>query len=180
MKVLDKTVLTLVSSMKKILFVGIILITLVLIFIFWFPVKYMEYIEEVEEITGVEREVIFALIKTESGFRERALSKKGARGLMQVMPETAEWITKKEKLFERDFDLYNYRDNILIGTTYFAYLKNKYNGDLVNMLAAYNAGTGRVKTGKWRKFKETINYVNKVRVYRVVYKLRLAVYEKFR
>ncbi len=168
------------SKMKKVLFGTVILIVLLLIFIFWFPVKYIDYIEEVEEVTGVEREVILALIKTESGFREKALSKKGARGMMQVMPETAEWIVKKERLFDREFDLYNYRDNILIGTTYFAYLKNKYNGDLVNMLAAYNAGTSRVKTGKWRKFKETINYVNKVRIYRVIYKLRLAVYEKFR
>lgn len=120
------------------------------------------------------------MIKVESNFKEDAKSKKGAIGLMQVMPMTADWIVKKKKIFEKNYDLYSYQDNILVGTTYFKYLKIKYDGDLEKMLAAYNAGTNRVKTGKWREFKETKRYVSKVRMYRQIYKIRLYLYYKFK
>ncbi len=165
--------------MKKIIYIIIFISTVFLLFLWYFPVKYMDAVEEERAIGGIETEVLLSLIKVESGFREKVVSPKGAVGLMQVMPETAEWIVKKEKIFkDREYDLYNYKDNIKIGTTYFKYLDKKYNGDLVNILAAYNAGTNRVKTGRWKKFRETTRYVNKIRVYRYMYKIRLYIYNK--
>lgn len=167
--------------MKKIvLILIIILLCIISFFFFYFPIKYLKIVENVSERTEIEKEVILSMIKVESNFKEDAKSKKGAIGLMQVMPMTADWIVKKKKIFEKNYDLYSYQDNILVGTTYFKYLKIKYDGDLEKMLAAYNAGTNRVKTGKWREFKETKRYVSKVRMYRQIYKIRLYLYYKFK
>ncbi len=165
--------------MKKIIYLIIFISIFFLAFLWYFPVKFMDAVKEETEVSGIEPAVILSLIKVESGFREKVVSRKGAVGLMQVMPETAQWIVKKKDLFkDSEFDLYNYSDNIKIGMAYFKYLDNKYDGDLEKILAAYNAGTNRVKTGKWKQFRETIKYVNKVRVYRYIYKLRLYIYKK--
>jgi soluble lytic murein transglycosylase len=165
--------------MKKIISLIIFISIFFLAFLWYFPVKYMDAVIEETKFGGIEPELILSLIKVESGFREKVVSRKGAVGLMQVMPETAAWIVKKEKIFkDNKFDLYNYKDNIKIGTTYFKYLDKKYNGDLIKTLAAYNAGTNRVKTGRWKTFRETTRYVNKARVYKYIYIARLYIYEK--
>ncbi len=165
--------------MKKIILLFILIAVSYLTFLWYFPVKYMDVVKEETELTGIEPSVILSLIKAESSFREEALSRKGAVGLMQVMPDTAKWISEKYKLFpNREYNLYDYHDNIRIGMAYFKYLDEKYNGDLEKILAAYNAGTNRVKTGKWKEFRETIKYVNKIRIYRYIYKFRLYIYDK--
>jgi soluble lytic murein transglycosylase len=117
-----------------------------------------------------------AIIKVESKFDVKAQSAKGARGLMQVLPETGQWVA--QELNYRDFDadlLFEPRDNINIGTWYLKYLIKQFNGNIIAAIAAYNGGETNVKKwinkGIWSgsfndlkdiPFKETRNYVYKV------------------
>ena len=99
-----------------------------------------------------------ALLKSvmlvESGFNPSAVSRKGARGLMQLMPATAKLYGVRNVL--------DARDNIAGGARYLNYLLNVYQGDLENALAAYNAGEGAVeKYGGIPPYDETVLYVHK-------------------
>jgi soluble lytic murein transglycosylase len=103
----------------------------------------------------VDAYLIKAIIETESSFNERAVSRKGAVGLMQLMPETAMLMGAKRP-FEPS-------QNIEAGTKYFKYLMRRFKGDLRLALAAYNAGPAAVeKYGSVPPFGETRRYVNKV------------------
>lgn len=104
---------------------------------------------------NVDPHLVRAVIKTESNFDPRAVSQKGAMGLMQLMPETA-----------RDMEIQNPFDpmeNIFAGTRYLRKLFDQFDGDLGLALAAYNAGPTLVaKTGGIPMITETIEYIKKV------------------
>jgi len=104
---------------------------------------------------NVDPHLVRAVIKTESNFDPRAVSQKGAMGLMQLMPETA-----------RDMEIQNPFDpmeNIFAGTRYLRKLFDQFDGDLGLALAAYNAGPTLVaKTGGIPMINETIEYIKKV------------------
>ncbi|MCD6363720.1 MAG: lytic transglycosylase domain-containing protein [Synergistetes bacterium] len=96
-----------------------------------------------------------AVIQAESGFNPRAVSSKGAMGLMQLMPATA-----RELGVSDPFDI---EDNIMGGVKYLRYLSEKYKGNLELILAAYNAGPYAVD--RYRgipPYRETQNYVQRV------------------
>jgi len=108
-----------------------------------FPVPYFSQIKNKSQ--NFDPIIALSLIRQESGFNRFARSTVGARGLMQLMPNTA----KRFKRKLQDRHLYNTNLNISIGTRYFGNLMERYNNNLVYSLAAYNAGEGRVD--KWQE-----------------------------
>lgn len=120
--------------------VFILIIAAVLFFYAMFPKKYERVIQEFSQEFGVDGDLVYAVVRTESNFRADAVSRRGAVGLMQIMPSTAEFIcqTLGEKL-----DLNVPEDNLRMGIWYISYLEKKFDHtDAV--LAAYNAGEGTV------------------------------------
>lgn len=172
--------------MKKFIFLIIIIIILLFplklperIMKLIYPIKYENFVEVYAKQYNVDKYLVYAVIKAESNFKEDAQSSKGAKGLMQLMEETATDIVKKidnvqvtedeinDKLLEAQF-------NINLGTKYLSLLIEKYN-NLELALTAYNAGSGNVN--KWIEqgilkedgsnienvpYKETNNYVRKI------------------
>ena len=111
---------------------------------------------------GVDLLLLQAVVLTESAYQEHAVSHKGAQGLMQLMPATAErfgW--RPETGLET---LKDPQTNITAGTRYLAHLLQLYGGDLTLALAAYNAGEGAVRRygNQVPRFPETQDYVRKV------------------
>ncbi len=110
---------------------------------------------------GVDDALIKAIIHIESGFNHKAVSRKGAEGLMQLMPSTS-----------RDLKVYNPfdpRQNIDGGTRYFRKMMDNFDGNISLSLAAYNAGPALVKRiGRIPAIPETRDYVRKVlKMYRI-------------
>lgn len=148
-----------------------------------YPYKYSEIINECSYKYDLDPYLVLAVIKTESNFNESAESSKGAKGLMQIMDSTGEWIASK--LGVNNFTpemLCNPEINIEFGCWYLNNLLGEFD-DLSLALAAYNGGSGNVT--KWLNdpeyssdgenltyipFKETKKYVDKVSTRYNVYK----------
>ncbi|MBO7378027.1 MAG: lytic transglycosylase domain-containing protein, partial [Clostridia bacterium] len=96
-------------------------------------------IERACEKYGVKKEIVLAVIRAESNFRERAISRAGAVGLMQIMPDTARFIA--DKIGYADYDLFFAADNVELGAAYLKYLFEEFSSENV-VFAAYNAGEG--------------------------------------
>jgi hypothetical protein len=123
------------------------------------------HLREASKTHGIDYELLKALIATESGFDPRAVSPKGAVGLMQIMPATAErYGVTSDKKMAVSKKLTDPRTNIKTGARYLRYLIDLFPGRLELALAAYNAGEGAVqKAGnKVPNFRETQNYVKTV------------------
>jgi soluble lytic murein transglycosylase-like protein len=119
------------------------------------PSAYLDIIQTASRRHGVDPALVHALVKVESDFNPYALSRKGAMGLMQLMPQTA-----MDMNVQNSFDP---GDNVDGGVKYLRYLIDRYEGNLSLALAAYNSGETAVK--KWGTippFKETQNYVQRV------------------
>ena len=140
------------------------------------PLRHEDIIRQQAAEKRVDPALIAAVIYTESHFRDQT-SRAGAKGLMQLMPSTADYIARKSggTKFERA-DLATPQINISYGTWYLRYLLNRYHGNTVLTLAAHNAGEGKVDQW-WREasdrgerfkvadhipFPETRNYVHRV------------------
>jgi hypothetical protein len=115
--------------------------------------SYDDVISAASEQYKIPEPLIRAVIKQESDFREDAVSQKGALGLMQLMPETADLLG-----VEDSFDV---EDNIFGGTRYLRQMIDLYRGNLNKALAAYNAGPNRVN-GKIPNIPETVEYIRSV------------------
>ncbi len=112
-------------------------------------------ITEASKKFGVSTSLIKSVIQQESGFKPTAISKAGAKGLMQLMDGTAKAMGVK--------NVYDPRENILGGTRYLKYLSGLFGADERKVLAAYNAGPGAVRRyGGIPPFKETQTYVKNV------------------
>lgn len=141
-----------------------------------YPIRYREYVTLYYD----DWRLVLSLIKAESDFHEDATSNAGACGLMQLLPETAKFIATKNGIDK--FDLYVAEDNIRLGCLYLKYLETRF-VDLKTVLAAYNAGEGKVR--EWLKgnqysvdgvhlqkipYTETKKYVEKIEKYYKKYK----------
>ena len=112
-------------------------------------------IDESAQKQGVDREVVKAVIDKESAARPCAVSFRGAQGLMQLMPATAEEFDVR--------DPFDPRQNIEAGTKLLRLLLNRYDNDLGLALGAYNAGSARVdREGGIPPIPETLNYVTDI------------------
>lgn len=128
---------------------------------------YDPLISEFSEKYQIDFALIKAMIHVESGFNPYAVSRKGAKGLMQLMPQTA--------LRMNVLNVYNPKENIEGGVRYFRYLLSLFNNDLRLSLAAYNAGENLVyELRSIPPYRETVDYIRKVLSYYQSYK-RLSV-----
>ena len=118
-------------------------------------IPYAEFISSAAQHHGVDADLIVSVITAESKFNPKAVSRKNARGLMQLLPETAFRLGVK--------NVFDPKENIEAGTKYLRELLNRYNNDLTLALAAYNAGPQRVELYKSvPPYRETISYVRRV------------------
>jgi soluble lytic murein transglycosylase-like protein len=124
---------------------------------------YSNIIRQAATSYRIPPDLIAAVIKCESNWKSAALSRKGARGLMQILPSTA----KGEFQVDPD-NLWDPSINIHVGTAYLRRLANRYAGDSHNTVAAYNAGPGRLESGKPIP-KETRRYTNCIRRWFEIY-----------
>ena len=139
-----------------------------------YPERYSDIVEKYSRQYGVETAIIYATILCESGFDEKAVSSAGAQGLMQITPETFEWLCTKTGDNAEEIDIFDADTNIRYGTLLLSMLYEEY-GDATVAHAAYNAGRGRIR--EWMKneayykdgklynipFRETRNYVTKIK-----------------
>jgi soluble lytic murein transglycosylase-like protein len=117
--------------------------------------RYDEYIRQAATLYQIPEELVRAVIRVESDFDPRAVSPANARGLMQLVPETAERMMVT--------DSFDPRQNIFGGVRYLRVLANLFNGDIELTIAAYNAGENAViRYGGIPPFQETQDYVVKV------------------
>lgn len=172
--------------MKKLLqtvlfFLIILVVCQFLLRHFLYPLHYEDTIRACGEEYDLDPLFIAAMIKTESNFSKEGVSRKDAKGLMQVQEETAQWCAGQMGLPEDAHEnLFDPETNIRIGSWYYRYLLEEF-GEERLALAAYNAGMGNVR--KWVEnqgtteiaipYPETEQYVKKVKntyhIYQILY-----------
>ncbi len=113
----------------------------------FYPTEHFELVEQYAAELKISPNLIYAVMKTESGFKENAKSGAGAMGLMQITRDTFNFIKEKSKMEGTLDQIYDPKVNIYCGAWFLNYLLERYNGNLVTTLCAYNAGMGNVK--KW-------------------------------
>ena len=178
---------------KKRLYALLLLALLLLLFFdrallgkLMYPIRYEETITEYAETYDVDPYLVASIIRVESNFRPDKQSPKGAVGLMQLMPPTAEWIVKQQGSSLSDLDRLDEASiNIRYGAWYIRSLEQQFvrtgvskEDEIALIAAAYNAGPGNVERwlteGRWSgtlasssaiPFGETRHYVNRVYYY---------------
>lgn len=150
------------------------------VYVAQFPTPYREIVAE----SFLPSDLVYSVMKTESGFRPRLVSKRGAVGIMQILPSTAQYVCE---LTGREFDAERLTEgeyNVRLGICYLEYLNGKFSERTA--LAAYNAGEGTVS--EWLKdkrysddgeeltlipYRETEDYLKKINFFRKFYKKRV-------
>src|SRR5262249_27342958 len=118
-------------------------------------VPFGDLIHEKAQKYDVDPALVAAVVETESRFHPQAQSPVGARGLMQLMPRTGQWMGAT--------NLYDPEQNAEAGVRYLKYLQDRFDGNLNKAIAAYNGGEGNVERyGGIPPFQETRSYVRKV------------------
>ena len=111
-----------------------------------FPRKYKDIVEQASSLYNTDPNLVYAIIKQESKFNSDALSKSGAKGLMQIMDATAYDMARNINSIDiNNYDIYDPYTNIFLGTKYISYLVNHFEGNYYLAIIAYNAGMGKVE-----------------------------------
>jgi soluble lytic murein transglycosylase-like protein len=119
------------------------------------PEEFEPIITQCSSDYGVDRSLVKAVIHAESSYNPQAVSRKGAQGLMQLMPGTAQDL--------KVVNSFDPQDNIRGGVRYLRFLLDTFRGDVALALAAYNAGLSKVaRYGGIPPYEETRNYVSRV------------------
>ncbi|MCR4963443.1 MAG: lytic transglycosylase domain-containing protein [Firmicutes bacterium] len=120
---------------------------------YFYPLTYTEYVETYCREYDVDYWLAMAVIREESGFDPNARSAAAACGLMQLMPETAEWICRNIGIDYREGLLWQPEANLRLGIWYLSWLIEQYKGNAVAAVAAYNGGKSNVDVwlsqGQW-------------------------------
>lgn len=153
-----------------------------------FPLAWQhKFVQAAEALAPYSEYLMMAVARRESSFSPYAVSPAGARGLMQLMPNTARQLARQQNTSLQLHDLFDLDTNLQLGTRYLTELLAQYQGNPAFALAAYNAGPNRVK--QWLNqdlvaddvwietipFKETREYVQAVLTYRVIFMLRAGI-----
>ena len=182
-----------IRKIKRLIkFVFILLIILVFAILFLtvkYPIAYENIIVKYSEEYDIDPYLVASIINVESKYDKNAISKKEARGLMQISPQTGQWASEVLNIDNYSEEiLYDPDTNIRIGAWYINTLNKEFNGKEDLILAAYNAGSGNVS--KWLRqnesstdgenlnyipFKETRDYLNRVKL---SYKIYSSIYKK--
>lgn len=152
-----------------------------------FPTPYQSVFKQYASVQQVPSSELMAIARRESAFFPGAQSPVGARGLMQIMPTTGESVATSLQQPHRDSDLFDVGHNVMVGSAYYRQLLDRFSGNRVFALAAYNAGPFRME--RWRHgagegvpvevwietipYLETRNYVQAVLAYNVVFQYLL-------
>ena len=152
-----------------------------------FPLAHTTIVKKEVKGKPLPKAFVFAIIRQESAFRDQVVSSVGARGLMQLMPNTAKMVAKNNKVpYKNETELFDANKNITLGIAYLNQLHKRFNGHPALMAAAYNAGPRQV--ARWLKdnqtvetdiwvetipFHETRNYLKNVMAFYAVYQHRL-------
>jgi len=123
-----------------------------------FPKPFWNTVERASNTYGISPALIYAVMRQESLFDTYAISVAGAKGLMQLLDGTAQYMARKEGV--RIKSLFHPETNILLGVAYLRYLLDMWNGDLVRALASYNAGPTRVKN--WNSTEDVYLFIETV------------------
>lgn len=137
-----------------------------------YPMKYQKAVEKYCKQYDVDKYLVYSVMKQESNFKKDAVSRAGARGLMQITEDTFNWLSVKMKVDKYEYDdLFDPEVNIMYGVFFISYLQDRFEDDKT-VTAAYNAGIN--VTRRWLKderysddgislkyipYKETSNYV---------------------
>jgi soluble lytic murein transglycosylase len=149
-----------------------------------YPLEYESLIRRYAMEYSVDPHLVAAVIMVESSFKPDAQSNNDAKGLMQILPSTGEWIAEKMDLSDyKDSLLFDPEVNIKMGCWYLSFLSSQFQDNIELVLASYNGGIGNVQ--KWLNnhdyssngekldyipFLETRNYVKKVLEFYKIYK----------
>ena len=142
----------------------------------FYPKKYSVYVEKYADEYNLDENLVYSIIKAESKFDENAISRRGAKGLMQIADVTRDWAIEELELSD-DVNIYDPETNIRIGCWYLSTLYKTF-GKTDLVIASYNGGSGNVK--RWLSdekysrdgenlynipFTETDSYLIKVKKY---------------
>lgn len=170
------------TILSAIIYILLVILVSVWILRFLFPRPYADIISKYCNQYGVNENLVSALVKAESNFKEDAVSHADAKGVMQITDETFIFCRENAKI--GNSDIFDIDTNIHAGVWYLSFLAEKYKGNTVNILAAYNAGMGNVD--KWLgdkkysydgesindiPFEETKRYVDKINRYEKIYNI---------
>lgn len=149
-----------------------------------YPIRFTPEIRQIAQKYELDPFFVAAIIRVESNYEVKTVSRKGAFGLMQLMPDTSDWIIERGKFAEAyKQQLHDPAVSIELGSWYLNWMQKQFNGNMIAVIAGYNAGHGKVsqwlQNEEWDgtlsgvgdiPYGETRHYIQRVTYYHDIYK----------